>query len=63
MTNIPELYELLDERDIARRAPDSEANRAHLRVLDFQIKIRRGTTGNIPKMEPWQHQMLKLAIA
>ena len=56
-TTIPELYELLDERDKLRREPMTECTIRDLNVVEFQIKIRRGTTGNM-EMNGWQRDML-----
>jgi hypothetical protein len=56
-TEIPELHELLDERDKLRREPMSDCTLRDLGVIEFQIKIRRGTTGNMV-MNGWQRDML-----
>jgi len=56
-TVIPELCDLLDERDRLRREPMTECSIRDLNVVEFQIKIRRGTTGNM-EMNGWQRDML-----
>lgn len=43
--NIPEKWELLDERDKLREEPETTWTRAQLRVVNFMLALRRGTLG------------------
>lgn len=56
MTNIPELYELLDERDRIRIEPVTECSIRDVNAVEFLIKLRRGTTGNMV-MNAWERAM------
>jgi hypothetical protein len=55
MINIPEIGELLLERD-KLQAEDSEVSRSELRVVEFLIRARRGTIGEM-ELKPWQKEV------
>jgi hypothetical protein len=53
---IPELYELLDERDRIRSEPVTECSIRDLNAVEFLISLRRGKTGNMV-MNAWERDM------
>lgn len=53
---LPDLADLFDERDMLRNQPDGESVRQQLRVVDFLIRVRRGTLGEM-KLNGWQRDV------